>query len=47
MKRRKFLLISFISTLTLFSNYHLLANKNFIKKVKIGNKYWILSSDDI
>lgn len=47
MKRRKFLLISFISTLYLFSNYHLLSKKNIVKKIKVGDKYWILSSEDI
>ena len=47
MKRRKFLFYSIISTLFFLIKPKFIENNNIIKKVKIGNKYWLLSSEDI
>ncbi len=47
MKRRKFIIFSIISSLLFLNMPSYSKNKSIIKKVKIGNKYWILSSEDI
>ena len=46
MKRRKFIIFSIISSLLFLSIPSYSKSKSIIKKVKIGNKYWILSSED-
>ena len=46
MERRKFIIFSIISSLLFLSIPGYSKNKSIIKKVKIGNKYWILSSED-
>ena len=47
MKRRKFLFFSIISTLFFLVKPKFMENNNIIKKIKVGNKYWLLSNQDI
>ena len=47
MKRRKFLFYTIISTLFFFIKPKFIENNNIIKKIKVGDKYWLLSNQDI